>query len=285
MIRTLIYSVFAVLLTLIGYGACAFAAPATLEREEIVRAGQAAIRVTVRGQGEPIIFIPSLGRSVRDFDSLADALAKAGYQAIQPEPRGIGGSTGPMQNITNHDLAADVAAVIRAFGPGRATLIGHAHGNRIARLAAVDNPDLVKQIILLAAGGMVPASPEIQEAFARVFNPQLSKQDRLAAIQQTFFAKGHDAKVWEEGWYLDAAAAQAGSGQGTRLQEWWSGGGAPILVLQAREDVIAVPENSRRLAAEYPDRVTVVDIPNSGHAMLPEQPDRIAAAILSYLRR
>ena len=55
-------------------------------------------------------------------------------------------------------------------------------------------------------------------------------------------------------------------------------------MLQGKEDINAVPENANRLAAEFPDRVTLVEIPDSGDAMLPAQPERIATAILNYLR-
>ncbi len=54
-----------------------------------------------------------------------------------------------------------------------------------------------------------------------------------------------------------------------------------MLVVQGIEDVIAVPENAKRLAAEFPDRETLVEIPKAGHAMLPEQPEQVGKAILS----
>jgi pimeloyl-ACP methyl ester carboxylesterase len=67
------------------------------------------------------------------------------------------------------------------------------------------------------------------------------------------------------------------------LDEWWAGGSAPTLVVQGMEDVVALPENARRLAAEFPERVTVVEIPHAGHALLPEQPEQVEKAILTYL--
>jgi len=68
---------------------------ATQDRQQIVRNGKASIQVTVRGHGTPIVFIPSFGRSVHDFDDLSGRPAKAGYQIILPEPRGIVSSAGP----------------------------------------------------------------------------------------------------------------------------------------------------------------------------------------------
>jgi pimeloyl-ACP methyl ester carboxylesterase len=254
-------------------------------RQYLVGAGPATLNVTVRGQGEPIVFIPSRGRGVEDFDDLSRRLVQAGYQAILPDPRGIGRSRGPLDSITYHDLASDVAAVIRSVVRGPVTIIGHAFGNRVARTLASDHPALVQRLILLSAGGMIPRSPKIDTVTTRFWATTLTAEDRMAAIRRAFFASGNDAGTWEEGWYFSVAKAQRAADARTPLQEWWAGGSAPILVLQGTEDIIAVPENARRLAAEFPDRVTLVEIPKAGHAMLPEQPERIAAVILAYLRR
>lgn len=259
-------------------------AQSELTRREIVRAGPAILQVTIRGKGEPIVFIPSRGRSVKDFDALSNRLEQAGYQVILPEPRGIGGSAGPLKNITYHDLASDVAATIESLVGRPATIIGHDFGNRIARTLASDYPRLVKQLILLSAGGMVPRSPEMEELTTQFWESALSREDRLTAIRRIFFAAGNDLpRAWEEGWHFDVARAQRGSDARTPLKEWWAGGSAPMLVVQGTKDVVAVPENARRLAAEFPDRVTVVEIPHAGHALLPEQPEQVENAILAYL--
>ena len=260
-------------------------AQASGESREVVRAGAATLHIVVRGQGHPVVFIPASGRGVEDFDGLSRRLVQAGYRAVLPQPRGIGESTGPLTDITLHDLASDIAAVIQALGGGPATVLGHAFGNRVARVVATDHPKLVKQVILLAAGGMVPMSAATAEVFDRVFNETLPEDEWLTAIQRLLFARGNPPGIWDRGWHFGVGRAQRSAAVATPANEWWAGGSVPILVLQGIEDIIAVPENSRRLAAEYPDRVTVVDIPKAGHAMLPEQPDRIAAAILAYLGR
>jgi pimeloyl-ACP methyl ester carboxylesterase len=266
----------------------AWCAPAFAQmegRQETVRAGAATIHVTVRGTGEPIVLIPSYGRGAEDFDGLSKRLVAAGYQALMPDPRGMGGSTGPMDTLTLHGEGDDIAAVIKTLVQGRAILLGHAHGNAVARMVASDHPEMVKQVILLAAGGMVPRAPDIEIAFRKVFDKSISRSERLAAIQKSFFYKDNDASVWQDGWYFDVAAQQMAGTARVKLEEYWPGGKAPILVVQAKEDVIAVPENSKRLHDEFPDRVTVVEITGSGHAMLPEQPEKITAAIVAYMKR
>ena len=251
----------------------------------VVKAGPATLHVTIKGNGEPIVFIPSRGRGVEDFDDLSARLVQAGYQAILPEPRGIGGSTGPLEEITYHDLASDVAAVIQSLGRGPVTVIAHAFGTRVARTLASDHPGTVKQLILLAAAGAVARSAATEATTTRFWETPLSAEDRLAAIRQVFFAAGNDPRVWAEGWHFEVARAQRASDRRTPLKDWWTGGSAPMLILQGTEDVIVLPENAKRLAAEFPQRVTLVEIAHAGHALLPEQPEAIAKAVLPYLRR
>ena len=130
----------------------------------------------------------------------------------------------------------------------------------------------------------MPMSEKNRDVFLRVFDPSLPKKERVAAIGSVFFANGHDPKVWEGGCYFDTARAQQGANAATPVKEWQVGGSAPILVLQGTEDVVAVPENSERLAKEFPDRVRLIQIQNSGHAMLPEQPDLIASTMVTNLQ-
>jgi len=261
-------------------------AQSDLTRREIVRAGPATLQVTIRGKGEPIVFIPSRGRGVQDFEALSNRLAQAGYQVILPEPRAIGGSAGPLKDITYHDSASDVAATIQSLVCSPATVIGHDFGNRIARTLASDYPRLVKQLILLSAGGMVPRSPEMEKLTTRFWESALSRKDRLSAIREIFFAAGNDVpRTWEEGWYFEVARAQRASDARMSLKEWWAGGSAPMLVVQGTEDVVALPENAKRLAAEFPERVTLVEILHAGHALLPEQPEQVEKTILAYLQR
>ncbi len=193
-------------------------AQAGAESHEVVRAGPATLEVTIRGQGDPIVFIPSRGRGVEDFDDLSRRLVQAGYRAILPQPRGIGGSTGPLEEITYHDLGDDVAATIESLVGASAAIVGHAFGGRVARTLAADHPSLVKRLILLAAPGKVPRSPEVEEVTNRVFDEALKKEERLPAIRRAFFASGNDGRAWEDGWYFSAARAQRASDGRTPLK-------------------------------------------------------------------
>ena len=148
------------------------------------------LQVHVQGQGPAVVLIPSLGRGARDFDLLAASLADAGYRAIRPEPSGIEGSALGPGMVTMDDLADDVATVIRATvktPPMSATVVGHAFGNRVARMVATRYPELVESVVLLASGGKIPPSAEAATALSAVFDTSLSSTDHLAAVRTALF--------------------------------------------------------------------------------------------------
>src|SRR5262245_13396881 len=119
--------------------------------QTIIARGDVRIEVLAQGQGPVIVLLPSLGRGATDFDSIALRLAAGGYRVLRPQPRGIRGSSGPLTGIDLHDYAADVAAVIAHENNGPAFVVGHAFGNRVARMLATDRPELVRATALVAA--------------------------------------------------------------------------------------------------------------------------------------
>jgi S-formylglutathione hydrolase len=252
-------------------------------RTELIGGPDGPLEVRIQGEGPAVLMIPSLGRGAADFDVLAARLARAGYQAVSPEPRGIGGSDSPLDGLSMADLADDIAAVIRALDIAPATIVGHAFGNRVTRMVAKRHPDLVESVVLLACGGLVPPAPEIASARMAVFDTELSAEDHLAQVDMAFFAPGNEASVWAEDWFSDVAAHQVGANQGTPVETWWEAGSADVLVVQPSDDVIAVPENGQHIVDTLGDRVSMVTIPNVGHALLPEQPAAVTVALLTWL--
>jgi pimeloyl-ACP methyl ester carboxylesterase len=127
-----------------------------MSQSRVIERDGVAIEALIGGRGRPVAMIPSLGRPAEDFDDLARRLAAAGYATACVQPRGLGRSTGPMTSVSMADLAGDVATVIEGLGGGPAVVIGHAFGQRVGRMLATSRPDLVKGLVMLAAGGKVP---------------------------------------------------------------------------------------------------------------------------------
>jgi pimeloyl-ACP methyl ester carboxylesterase len=249
----------------------------------MIRRPEVAIEVLAQGHGHRIVLLPSLGRGAADFDPIAERLACAGYRVLRPQPRGIGASRGPMAGIDLHDYAADVAALIAHDGGGAAFVVGHAFGNRVARMLATDRPELVRAVSLIAANvGHAPSPPVVREAIKASANPALPDAQRLAALQFAFFAPGNDAHVWLKGWHPDVLAAQRLAGDRTSREEDFAAGEAPILYLQPDHDPLAHAEDAQEFKRSLGDRVTVMVIRDCSHAAVAEQPQAISDALVDY---
>ena len=258
----------------------------SLSRRSIVERGDVRIEVLARGSGPLVVMIPSLGRPAEDFDDLSRRLAASGYCALQPQPRGIGKSSGPMTGITLHDCARDVAAVIEQHGGGPAVVAGHAFGNFVARATAADFPHLVKAVVLLGATHVWPVPPDIRASINKSHDMALPEEERIRCMKHAFFGPGHDPRVWLTGWHEEVMYAERAATDATPRDEWWHAGTAPLLDVQPAEDVMTPPESRSRYRDELgAERVTMTVIPKAGHALLPEQPEAVARAVLEYLKR
>jgi pimeloyl-ACP methyl ester carboxylesterase len=260
--------------------------------QSVATNGAARIEVLAQGSGPTIVILPSLGRGAADYDQFADLLVEKGFRVLRPQPRGIGGSTGPMTDLTMHDYAADVAAVITQEAHGPVIVVGHAFGNFVARMLATDHPALVAKLVLAAASpGKLPPgekgpviAPDISTAIDESANPALPETERLKALQAAFFAPGNDPRVWLGGWHPEAMAAERAAEKATSADAWFAGGQAPILLLQAAEDAVAPLDQSSVLKDALGDRVAIVLIAHAGHALVPEQPAAVVEAITDFAR-
>ncbi len=236
--------------------------------------------------GDPaIVILPSLGRDgYEDYDAVASALVGKGFRVLRPQPRGIGGSTGPMDGVLLPALARDIAEVVRQQGGSRAVIVGHAYGNFVARMTAVAHPEAVRGVVLAGAQAKTVA-PNIQKAPGIAGNLALPDEERLAALRLGFFAPGHDATIWLHGWYPATQKMQAASSRGAVTRDvWWHAGTAPLLELIPDRDPFKPREQWNQLRDEFGERITVKVIEGASHALFPEQPQAVADAIAAWAR-
>lgn len=266
--------------------------------------GEVSIDVRVNGarHAPQLVLLPSLGRDSDDFDVIAAALANGGYRVLRPAPRGMAGSRGPLQDITLWDLADDVAAVIEAdrglcaseasaseASVTPAVVAGHAYGNWVARCLALRHPALLRGVALLAAGHRGATPPAIREAISHSFDTSLPQAQRLQALQFAFFAPGHDASVWLEGWYPALALVQRAAAAAVPQEAFWHAGTLPVLDVQALQDVLAPGGEHIGKTTTHPlqpymeGRLTHVLIDQAGHALIPEQPQAVVQALLQWM--
>ena len=248
----------------------------------LVRHAGITIDTIVEGTGPAVVLLPSLARDSEDYDAVAAGLVGRGLRVLRPQPRGVGKSTGPLTNITLHDFAGDVAEVIRQLADGHAVVVGHAYGNWVARMTAVDHPALVRGVVIAAAASK-SYDLSLRTEIDKAGDPTLPEAVRLAALRKAFFAAPNDPRVWLTGWHPELREAQRAAAAAVPQQQWWSGGHAPLLDLQADRDPFRTESTRREMQDEFGDRVTVVVIRNASHALFPERPHDVAAALSGWI--
>jgi pimeloyl-ACP methyl ester carboxylesterase len=252
---------------------------------EIVQDATFRIEVTVEGSGPLLVMLPSSSRDSEDFDDVAAAFAASGFRVLRPQPRGMGRSNGPLERLTLHDYARDVAAVIEHQRGGPAVVLGHAFGQWVARTLAADRPDLVRGVVLAAAAAR-SIRPDLRAALAKCVDQRLPETERRSALRYAFFAPGHEPPAnWLSGWHAEASKSQHAASAATPQDEWWTAGTAPILDLQGAQD----PWRPRETVEDFRrdlgvDRVTVQVIDNCSHAMLPEQSEAVVRAVIDWVK-
>lgn len=250
------------------------------------------IEVLARGKGPAIILLPSVGRGAEDFDEVGAMLAEAGFRALAIQPRGMGASTGPLDNNPSmEDYTDEVAAVIRAEGQGKVVVGGHAFGSFVARYTGARYPDLTRGVAVIAGSpgqtldGQSTMGAPAMSVLNECSNLSLPDEERIKFLYRCFFHPDNDARVWLGGWYPDIKIVQRDAANKMPLDACHPPGDYPIIDIQPADDTLALPEHFHVLKAKFPTRVSAVVVQRAGHALVPEQPRAVADALVWWVRQ
>lgn len=239
--------------------------------------------------GELIIALPGSGGDFSRYKLIAPLIAEAGYHIVVVNQRGIMGSTGNLEDLTLHDLAADVIGVADSFNAERFHMMGWAFGNRTSRMTATIYPERVASVSLIAAGGLVPALTEPGELGQLLGNAELSETEKIRLARRTLFSPAANDRVVLDyvqnlQYWNEARRAQQTANRNTPVESWAAGGEGPLLMVMGEDDLTAPVENGHLMKAEHGDRLTLVVVPDAGHTIGLEKPAETVAAILPFLK-
>lgn len=210
------------------------------------------------------------------------ALLKAGTRVLAIDLKGFGHSARDTASGYSVRAHADVVArLLNEQGVRGATVVGHGWGSMVALQLAVDQPQFVGRLALLA-----PVEDEGRVApWRRV--ARLPYVGRVAAwaggsggplwgaLQRRCF---HDPSLATATYLrelrapgrivgtMDALLAMARSPRDSDLPAGLPRVRAPALIVAGEGDVVAPPRHAERLAEELPE-ATLVLLPQAGHAL------------------
>lgn len=118
------------------------------------RLGVHAILRPAQGGGAPVVFLHGNASAARFWEETMLALP-ATFTAIAPDLRGFGRTEGKPIDATRglRDFSDDVHALLSegGFPPGKVHLVGWSAGAGVAMQYAIDHPDRVASLVLVAA--------------------------------------------------------------------------------------------------------------------------------------
>lgn len=90
-----------------------------------------------------------------NFKGNTDCLVAAGYRVIVPDLPGFGYSSKPTDiDYTSDFFSGALVGLLNAIGVNRCVLIGNSLGGAISIRTALDHPELIEQLVLMAPGGI-----------------------------------------------------------------------------------------------------------------------------------
>lgn len=114
-----------------------------------IKAGKIELYYESEGTGEPILFIAGLGLTHTAWDKQISPLSKQ-FRCITFDNRDAGQSQATPEQYSVRTMADDAAALMQTLGLSNANVIGFSMGGAISQELAINYPELVKKLCLIA---------------------------------------------------------------------------------------------------------------------------------------
>ena len=251
-----------------------------------------------------IVLVHGLTASHLEWQELGPILAAQGWYVIAPDLRGRGRSSKPPHGYGIAYHANDLLTLCDRLDLARVTLVGHSLGAVIALYVAALYPTRVQKLVMLDAGGKIPAdtAQAIGASVARLgttypsLDAYLDAMRRLPMIQwNTFWEQyfRYDAQVHSDGQVTSRVSKTAIEEENavlfmTRTEDLPHFVKQPTLIVRATVGLLGVDrglilpaEEAQRLLQIMPAS-QLVEIPDANHytMMLAEQ---LPLAITAFL--
>jgi pimeloyl-ACP methyl ester carboxylesterase len=142
------------------------------------------------GQGSPsMVFVHGFSCDSHDWSWQLPHF-NASHRAIALDLRGHGRSSAPDDGYDVASLAADVIGLLDQLATGPVIALGHSLGGAIVASMAVERPDLVRAVVAVDPGHLLP--DEAAQAFAAVVETYV-QQDPASVAKRAFDELSHTA--------------------------------------------------------------------------------------------
>ncbi|HEX8093942.1 alpha/beta fold hydrolase [Jatrophihabitans sp.] len=104
--------------------------------------------------GPVVLLIHGMVSDSTTWARAAERLAERGYRVLAPDLLGHGDSDKPADGYQLVDFADSLATLLTELDAREVTVAGHSFGGAVAMRLAHDQPELVRRLVLVSAGGL-----------------------------------------------------------------------------------------------------------------------------------
>ncbi|MFT5260230.1 MAG: 4,5:9,10-diseco-3-hydroxy-5,9,17-trioxoandrosta-1(10),2-diene-4-oate hydrolase [Gammaproteobacteria bacterium] len=127
-------------------------------RGELVEAGDYQLHCLIYGEGPAVVFLHGSGpgaSAYSNFKHNIDAVVNAGHRAVLIDMIGFGYSSKPEGlDYTTELFSSTVKSALDNLDIKQCTLVGNSLGGAICIRLALDHPDMVTRLVMMAPGGI-----------------------------------------------------------------------------------------------------------------------------------
>lgn len=268
--------------------------------EKSVQVDGLKIRTLEEGSGHPVILLhgASLGSSADVWEKSLNALSRGGFRALAYDQPGFGLSDSPVDYTVSYRTGL-IPKFMDALGIGRASLVGHSQAGGMAARIALDHPERVSHLVVVATGSLLPPLPDQSgRGEAREGEeggetaPTLEDSRRLleanlfnkSLITPTVLEKRHRMSVGKS---FEAFRARSKAREPQRdavpLRQRLKEIRAPLLMLYGAQDRGSAAKRCV-LLKEMEPAVNLQVIENAGHLLMWDAEETFHRKLLDFLR-
>lgn len=247
------------------------------------------LRYAKRGEGGPaVLLVHGFGGDLDNWLFSIDALAESATVYALDLP-GHGQSTKTLPDPSLSGLSAAVLAFMDHVGIAKAHFIGHSMGGAVAMRTALDAPDRVASLSLIASAGL---GREIDHGYIQGFVGATSRRDLKPVLETLFADRGlvsrsliDDLLKYKRLDGVDDALKALSSAmfpdgaQSSVLTDLIAAARTPILVVWGEEDRVIPAAHASALG----DAARVAVIPNAGHMVQMEASGKVNALLKDHI--
>ncbi len=207
----------------------------------------------------------------------ARQLVEQGYQVLALDLPGFGESQNPPANFALNDYAAVLAKLLENLELPRVALVGHSFGARVALKTAVQRPELVERLVLVASGGWRPKQRLGWQLLAKIVKPVFSLPVLRSArrkIYQLLGAEDYLARPELRQVFLNILKEDT--------LELAASVSQPTLVIWGEKDSTVPVSFGQQLQQKIKDAQLEV-LPTAGHFVFLDKPGEFLQSLITFL--